>query len=178
MTNVGIVILIVLFIIILIYVFKPTCVKRQLTWLTKYKEIKHIDANIYLSDWNQSVNKTELQDKKIKHVINISGYDKTQKEQNLYRSLGIKSHWLHAIDKPSFDILPMIKKSKIILDGIPSTENILIHCWAGVSRSATLVIARIMDKKNMDVDSAINFVRSKSCVINPNSGFLKTLRNL
>eukprot|EP00761_Pharyngomonas_kirbyi_P010117 gb/GECH01010135.1/.p1 GENE.gb/GECH01010135.1/~~gb/GECH01010135.1/.p1 ORF type:complete len:713 (+),score=140.54 gb/GECH01010135.1/:1-2139(+) len=52
---------------------------------------------------------------------------------------------------------------------------ILIHCRAGVSRSATVTIAYIMAFRQMDYEIAYNFVRSRRREICPNSGFIEQL---
>ena len=50
-----------------------------------------------------------------------------------------------------------------------------MHCMAGVSRSATLVIAYIMKKYKMSLDEAKKLVEAKRPFINPNPGFIKQL---
>lgn len=53
----------------------------------------------------------------------------------------------------------------------------LVHCAAGVSRSASTVIAYIMRKRGQGLNETINFVRSRRAVIHPNPGFLKLLES-
>jgi protein-tyrosine phosphatase len=49
--------------------------------------------------------------------------------------------------------------------------KVLVHCFAGVSRSATIVIAYMMQEHGMNYHSAFKFVKSKRPFINPNEGF-------
>jgi dual specificity phosphatase 12 len=49
--------------------------------------------------------------------------------------------------------------------------GILVHCYAGVSRSATCVIAYLMQEKQMSFDNAFQFLSSKRPVVFPNMGF-------
>ena len=44
---------------------------------------------------------------------------------------------------------------------ISSGGKILVHCYAGVSRSASMVIAYFMAEKNMSFSEAFSFVKSK-----------------
>ena len=66
--------------------------------------------------------------------------------------------------------------------GIDSTEpeterpRVLVHCRAGVSRSATLVIAYLMKRHGMSLDDALAHVRAKRPRIAPNEGFIQQLR--
>ncbi len=52
----------------------------------------------------------------------------------------------------------------------------LVHCAAGVSRSATIVLAYMMRKLNIPLDTAIEELRKDRSCIEPNPGFLVQLR--
>lgn len=56
-------------------------------------------------------------------------------------------------------------------------RNVLVHCYAGISRSATIVIAYLMKKKRWTMYRAINFVRSRRLIINPNIFFIYQLQD-
>ncbi|MGL5100977.1 MAG: dual specificity protein phosphatase family protein [Plesiomonas sp.] len=53
----------------------------------------------------------------------------------------------------------------------------LVHCWAGMSRSATIVLSYLMLKQNMTLKEAINTVKEKRGIL-PNRGFLRQLLDL
>ena len=48
-----------------------------------------------------------------------------------------------------------------IHSAVKSNENVLVHCYKGISRSASIVIAYIMLKFHMSYDDAFNFVKEK-----------------
>jgi len=50
--------------------------------------------------------------------------------------------------------------------------SVLVHCAAGVSRSATTVIAYLMKHNEWSFQKAFNLVRRKRKIICPNDGFL------
>jgi protein-tyrosine phosphatase len=54
--------------------------------------------------------------------------------------------------------------------------NVLVHCHAGVSRSATLVIAYLMQEKRLTFDEAFSYASKFRPVIFPNQGFQKQLK--
>lgn len=55
-------------------------------------------------------------------------------------------------------------------------RNVIVHCAAGVSRSATVVIAYLIRKHQWVFDEAFSFVKSKRSLISPNSGFIAALK--
>jgi dual specificity phosphatase 12 len=58
-----------------------------------------------------------------------------------------------------------------IKEGINKGGGVFVHCYAGVSRSASTVIAYLMAEHNMTFYEAMSFVRKRRHIINPNIGF-------
>jgi len=56
--------------------------------------------------------------------------------------------------------------------------NVLVHCFAGVSRSSTIVISYLMKKLNWSYREALEHVRKQRWVVNPNPGFVRQLKRL
>jgi protein-tyrosine phosphatase len=52
-----------------------------------------------------------------------------------------------------------------------ASGGILVHCFAGVSRSATITIAFMMTEKQLPFYDAMSFVRKRRHIIFPNIGF-------
>jgi hypothetical protein len=53
---------------------------------------------------------------------------------------------------------------------------VLVHCWAGVSRSATIVISYLMQKHNAPMMQCMEHVRAQRWFINPNPGFKNQMK--
>jgi dual specificity phosphatase 12 len=53
---------------------------------------------------------------------------------------------------------------------------VFVHCAAGVSRSATIVIAYVMKKHQWDYETAFDFVQKRRPIVYPNEGFIKQLK--
>nr|ACG45770.1 hypothetical protein [Zea mays] len=64
---------------------------------------------------------------------------------------------------------------KIEDEAISSGGNVLVHCFAGRSRSVTIVVAYLMKKHQMSLESALSLVRSKRPQVAPNGGFISQL---
>ena len=83
----------------------------------------------------------------------------------------------HASEKMSKEVLPkaIAHIDRYLHPSSPTSKRVLVHCMAGVSRSSTVVIAWIMKRYGYTRDKAIELVRSRRSVINPNDGFMKVL---
>jgi dual specificity phosphatase 12 len=55
--------------------------------------------------------------------------------------------------------------------GIP----VLVHCMAGMSRSATLLAHYLMKKYNMNALTALDFIKKRRPIVRPNTGFIRQL---
>lgn len=62
-------------------------------------------------------------------------------------------------------------------DFIENNERIVVHCHAGVSRSATAVIAYLMKTSRLNLAEAMKFVQSKRHIVCPNFSFMGQLRS-
>lgn len=67
---------------------------------------------------------------------------------------------------------------KVISEAVSKNNNVLVHCAAGMSRSATLVIAYLMIENRWCYEEAYNFVKKHRPIIDPNIGFVKQLKAL
>lgn len=55
--------------------------------------------------------------------------------------------------------------------------RVLVHCHAGVSRSATVCLAYLMQCDGLALDSAFEYVQSRRSVISPNLNFMRQLQD-
>lgn len=56
-----------------------------------------------------------------------------------------------------------------------SGGRVLVHCQAGISRSATICLAYLMHTQRVRLDEAFNFVKQRRHVISPNLAFMGQL---
>jgi atypical dual specificity phosphatase len=52
---------------------------------------------------------------------------------------------------------------------------VIVHCAAGISRSASVVIAYLMEYYNFPLSKALKFVKDTRRIVDPNEGFLQSL---
>ena len=79
-------------------------------------------------------------------------------------------------DKPSEPldtILPRI--IPMLLIALQDGKRILVHCQAGMSRSASVAIALLSKYETVSYTEALRIVKSKRPICQPNEGFVKML---
>ena len=72
----------------------------------------------------------------------------------------------------SCDIKAHFENCFNFIDKSMTEGSILIHCAAGISRSATIVIAFLMKKLGWSMEKAYKFTSLKRVQVSPNYGFL------
>ena len=104
--------------------------------------------------------------KKILTVMNQDGPNYKSEDGFIHKKISI-------ID---FSDQNIIKYFGECLNFINGEEKVLVHCMAGASRSATIVIAYLMWKKKMKYKDARDFVKQKRFIVYPNLGFRDQLQ--
>jgi protein-tyrosine phosphatase len=140
------------------------------------KEIEEWDAheiipNLYLGSMEaESVDYKKLQQRNITHVL-TSGFGLQR-----HHETNLKYHKIGAVDVSFYNIVNDLPKCiEFIESALESDGAILVHCAAGVSRSASIVIGYLMQKNQWKFSEALNEVRKKRKIVNPNYGFRNQL---
>jgi protein-tyrosine phosphatase len=90
---------------------------------------------------------------------------------------GISYLYINIDDDPDEDIYAHFDKAvDFVRSHIAAGSSVYVHCAAGVSRSATIVIAYLMAEHNMTLEEAYKHVKAKRSIIHPNWGFVNQLR--
>ena len=90
-----------------------------------------------------------------------------------YKEYGFNQKIINIMD---FDSENIIQYFGECLNFIKGNDKVFVHCAAGESRSATIVIAYLMWKNKMVFDKAYDFVKQKRSRIYPNFGFRQQLQ--
>ena len=94
----------------------------------------------------------------------------------------LKSYLFFQLDDSPYDgqalhdILPLCLSW--IDQEIKKVRRVLVHCGAGISRSASVVVAYVMQDKQLPLQDALQFVKDRKSDIAPNSGFIEVLSKL
>ena len=127
---------------------------------------------LYLSGYLPANNIEMLAELSITHIVRIGDND----DFAVYKEYDhIEYKIINIEDSVRSHFTPEILDDAI--DFIRSaTSPVLIHCRAGISRSATVAMAYLMVVKKMTYREARNFVQAKRPCASPNTTFLKDLR--
>ena len=79
-------------------------------------------------------------------------------------------------DIPSEDLLSKFPSVISFIKEGQEKGVVLVHCYHGKSRSATITTAYLMHKYKLGVEAALELVKSKRKCVNPNPGFMAQLR--
>lgn len=166
----GIVITLLLMIIGLFSYITP---QRQ---IKKYQGLDYIIDNIYLGNWDDSTSEPKLKNNDIRCMLTLTQMSHTSTEKNMFNRLGINQKHIQIQDSMDTNIIPHIDTSiQFIKD---CSGNVLVHCYAGISRSVSIVIAYLMKEKKMSYWQALKYVRNRRHIANPNPSFVQQLNSI
>jgi dual specificity phosphatase 12 len=72
-------------------------------------------------------------------------------------------------------LIHLPEANRFIQNALHEGGRILVHCVMGVSRSATVLSAFLMQSRKMSSSQALEFIRKRRACVRPNYGFLKQL---
>lgn len=96
-------------------------------------------------------------------VISIGeeAYPKTTKHDVVYHRVALRDQKTENMIKYVGDVIGLIDKGRQV-------GNVLVHCYHGSSRSASFVIAYLINKAGIDFDNAKQFVKARRPSVSPN----------
>lgn len=92
---------------------------------------------------------------------------------------GFDYSFVEVLDIPEFDMKPIFERCCFIIDSVRDAGgSVFVHCNAGVSRSAAVVIAYLMTHQLLSYTDAYQLLKSVRPCIKPNEGFVRQLKSL
>uniref|UniRef100_A0A672K246 protein-tyrosine-phosphatase n=1 Tax=Sinocyclocheilus grahami TaxID=75366 RepID=A0A672K246_SINGR len=127
--------------------------------------------HLYLGSQRDVLNKELMTQNGITYVLNASN---TCPKPDFISD----SHFMRIPVNDSYceKLLPWLEKTNEFIDKVKvSNCRVIVHCLAGISRSATIAIAYIMKTMGLSSDDAYRFVKDRRPSISPNFNFLGQL---
>uniref|UniRef100_A0A8C1NS13 protein-serine/threonine phosphatase n=1 Tax=Cyprinus carpio TaxID=7962 RepID=A0A8C1NS13_CYPCA len=108
---------------------------------------------------------------KVTHVLNVAyGVENVFPDLFTYKTVTV-------LDLPETDITSYFPECfQFINEASQQGGVVLVHCNAGVSRSASVVIGFLMSQEKMSFDEAFSAVKTARPYIQPNPGFMSQLK--
>jgi|LauGreDrversion4_2_1035121.scaffolds.fasta_scaffold584098_2 protein-tyrosine phosphatase len=151
-----------------------------------YQDIVEVYPKIFISNWYTSNNPYIIDKYKIKAVITLETRPKPQDIINYYKNNNIDFMYIYIPDNHLSKINSYFDPTlSFIIKHLKKNENVLIHCYAGISRSSTIILNYIMYdlyfnkrfimKPNDMINYALKIIRYNRHFIQPNIGFMHEL---
>jgi len=136
----------------------------------------HIIDNLYIGSAYNAANYHMLKQLNIGLIINvtseISNYYPEDFEYHKIEIEDINEHSLIHSFEETFNIINNYSGS----DEINDSKNIMVHCYMGASRSASVIVVYLIKKYNMSLDEAIKYMKSKRPETNINITFIEEIK--
>ncbi|XP_048738344.1 dual specificity protein phosphatase 12-like isoform X1 [Ostrea edulis] len=134
-------------------------------------DISHVVDNIYIGP-ERAVHRTdELKQNNVTHILSINNVP-------LHRSVTEKYNYkfVYGMDLEFTDLLSHFEECfHFIEDASDTGGSVLVHCMMGCSRSATIVIAYLMNKNKATYEESLELVKGRRPMVCPNEGFVSQL---
>ena len=133
----------------------------------------YIIDNIYLGSSYNASNKDFINNYNIKSVINV-----TANIPNFYETEGVNYFNISINDNgsESYTYEELEDSYEYICSN--NTDNLLVHCVFGRSRSVVIVLYYLIKKYNYTLDEALAYIKDKRYCINPSIIFIDNLLNV
>ncbi|XP_063972378.1 dual specificity protein phosphatase 19 [Diachasmimorpha longicaudata] len=133
-------------------------------------QVARVAPGVFLSSQDPVFSLEILKENNIKSILSL-GIEPDVKFPS------ISYFFFEILDVPEFRIAEVLDNCLDVIRNCRK-ENILVHCNAGISRSATIVIAYLMREENLNFQEALDKVKRIRPCVRPNEGFVKQLKEI
>ncbi|CAG0881093.1 unnamed protein product [Darwinula stevensoni] len=128
--------------------------------------------HLFLGNAQNSEDAEALKKHGIQYILNVTPNLPNVFEDSgdiKYMQIPIDDHWSQDVANFFPEAISFIDEAR------QSGVGVLVHCWAGISRSVTITVAYLMYKLSMSLNEAYDFVRKRKANIAPNFNFMGQL---
>lgn len=130
-------------------------------------------AGLFLGGMEGASDRDQLKQRGITHVVNAANYDAFPKS---YHPGAFQYLILGCADVPTQDLSQFFHKTNTyISEALRQGGAVYVHCYAGVSRAPTLVMAYLMFHTRLSLREAMSVCLRARPQVRPNYGFMQQL---
>ncbi|GAB6027498.1 hypothetical protein CHUAL_001750 [Chamberlinius hualienensis] len=127
--------------------------------------------HLYLGNQKDASDLQRLRQLNIQFVLNVTSH-----LPGYHEGRGIRYKRLPATDSTQQNLKQYFEEAFEFIDkAVRSKSGVLVHCQAGISRSATIAIAYVMKQTKSPMFEAYKMVKTKRPIISPNLNFMGQL---
>lgn len=130
-------------------------------------EMDEIIPNLYLGSLRDAVDVVQLKKNRIQCIVSVHDLSSQHPVHEQVKVLRIQLSDCSSVDIGAH----FSTTNQFIHNARLKQAAVLVHCLAGVSRSATVVAAYLITVCGLSFSSALTFISKKRPVVNPNFGF-------
>jgi hypothetical protein len=147
--------------------------RLRLDYMCNRRNLYQIEDNLFLGRNRAALDPHLLETFSIMHMVNCArDCKRVSSHHALFGYVHIK-----AKDNRHERLAPYFEQtSAFIEDTIANGGKVLVHCYGGISRSTTILVAYLMAKRRMTLPVAFNFVKDKRSIARPIVAFSAELR--
>ncbi|XP_065164104.1 dual specificity protein phosphatase MPK-4-like [Atheta coriaria] len=131
-----------------------------------------IEKNLYLGNLTAATDISTLTKYKITHILTI---DTCPLPRKILELKHITTKYIQLSDLPKEDLLSHFDDTYQFISNGVSKGTVFVHCYFGVSRSATVIIAYLMKKYGLTYIEAFDMAKKQRSLVYPNQGFVSQL---
>ncbi|XP_017975696.1 PREDICTED: dual specificity protein phosphatase 1B isoform X2 [Theobroma cacao] len=147
------------------------------TWrVNRYFEASNalcqIEEGLFLGSLRDASNKSALKSSNVTHILTVANLSVPSYPNDFVYKI------IEVMDREETNLMQYFDECFSFIDEAKRLGGgVLVHCFMGISRSVTMVVAYLMKKHGMSFSQALEHVKRRRPQASPNSGFILQLQH-
>ncbi|MBA0651461.1 hypothetical protein Goklo_018785 [Gossypium klotzschianum] len=130
-----------------------------------------IEEGLFLGSLGDASNKGALKSSNVTHILTVANLSLPLYPNEFAHKI------IEVMDREDTNLMQYFDECFSFIDEAKRLGGgVLVHCFMGISRSVTVVIAYLMKKHGMRLSQALEHVKRRRPQASPNSGFILQLQ--
>ncbi|XP_021291262.1 dual specificity protein phosphatase 1B-like [Herrania umbratica] len=131
-----------------------------------------IEEGLFLGSLGDASNKSALKSSNVTHILTVANLSVPSYPNDFVYKI------IEVMDREDTNLMQHFDECFSFIDEAKRLGGaVLVHCFMGISRSVTVVVAYLMKKRGMSFSQALEHVKRRRPQASPNSGFILQLQH-